>query len=104
MDMKWEISGKGRNSPKYGYYMLLIIAAPDVRDHLSDREVSTVLFLPASIGSMVGELPRALDISEQWIPITIQEYSKSSLILSSAKRFSSNGYHKILGNVKCSDL
>jgi len=37
--------------------MLLIIAAPDVRDHLSDREVSTVLFLPASIGSMAGELP-----------------------------------------------
>ena len=92
MDMKWEISGKGRNSTKYGYYMLLIIAAPDVRDHLSDREVSTVLFLPASIGSMVGELPRALDISEQWIPITIQEYSKSSLILSSAKRFSSCQY------------
>ena len=72
--------------------MLLIIAAPDVRDHLSDREVSTVLFPPASIGSMVGELPRALDISEQWIPITIQEYSKSSLILSSAKRFSSSTY------------
>ena len=104
MDRKWEISGKGRNSAKYGYYMLLIIAAPDVRDHLSDREVSTVLFLPASIGSMAGELPQALDISEQWIPITIQEYSKSSLILSSAKRFSSNGYHKNLGDVKLSDL
>ena len=44
MDRKWEISEKGRNSTKYGYYMLLIIAAPDVRDHLSDREVSTVLF------------------------------------------------------------
>ena len=27
MDRKWEISGKGRNSAKYGYYMLLIIAA-----------------------------------------------------------------------------
>jgi hypothetical protein len=60
MDMKWEISGKGRNSAKYGYYMLLILAAPDVRDHLSDREVSTVLFLPAKIGSMAGELPRTL--------------------------------------------
>ena len=96
MDKKWKISGKGRNSAKYGYYMLLIIAAPDVRDHLSDREVSTVLFLPASIGRMVGELPRALDISEQWIPITIQEYSKSSLILSSAKRFSSCQYHNSL--------
>ena len=83
MDRKWEISGKRRNSAKYGYYMLLIIAAPDVRDHLSDREVSTVLFFPASIGSMVGQLPRALDISEQWIPVTIQEYSKSSIILSS---------------------
>jgi hypothetical protein len=58
--------------------MLLIIAAPDVRDHLSDREISTVLFLPTSIGSMVGELPRALDISGQWIPITIQENIKSS--------------------------
>ncbi len=68
--------------------MLLIIAALDVRDHLSDREVSTVLFLPASIGSMVGELPRDLDISEQWIPITIQAYSKSTLILGSATRFS----------------
>ena len=104
MDKKWKISGKGRNSAKYGYYMLLIIAAPDVRDHLSDREVSTVLFLPASIGSMVGELPRAHDISEQWIPITIQVYSKSSLILGSAKRFSSGGYHKNLGDVKCKDL
>ena len=58
--------------------MLLIIAAPDVRDHLSDREVSTVLFLPANIGSMAGELPRALDISGQWISITIHEYMKSS--------------------------
>ena len=48
--------------------MLLIIAAPDVRDHLSDREVSTVLFLPTSIGSMVGELPQTLDISGQWLP------------------------------------
>ena len=58
--------------------MLLIIAAPDVRDHLSDREVSTILFLPTSIGSMVGELPRALDISGQWISITIQDNMKSS--------------------------
>jgi len=97
MVSKLEISGKGRNCPNYEYYMLLIIAAPDVRDHLSDREVSTVLFLPASIGSMVGELPRAHDISEQWIPITIQVYSKSSLILGSAKRFSSIGNHKNSG-------
>ncbi|MHC4913809.1 MAG: hypothetical protein ACYTE5_12580, partial [Planctomycetota bacterium] len=37
---------------------------------------------------MVGELPRALDISGQWIPITIQEYSKSSLMFTSAERFS----------------
>ncbi len=78
MDVKWESTGKGRNSPKSGYYMLLIIATPDVRDHLSDREVSTVLFLPANIRSMAGELPRAHDISGQWISITIQEYSKSS--------------------------
>jgi hypothetical protein len=69
MDRKWEISGKGRNSAKYGYYMLLIIDAPDVRDHLSGREVSTALFLPANIGSMAGELPRALDISGQCISI-----------------------------------
>jgi len=65
MDWKWEISGKRRNSPKSGYYMLLIIATPDVRDHLSGREVSTALFLPANIGSMAGELPRAHDISGQ---------------------------------------
>jgi hypothetical protein len=58
MNMEWESMGKGRNSPKSGYYMLLIIDAPDVRDHLSDREVSAVLFLPANIGSMAGELPR----------------------------------------------
>jgi hypothetical protein len=58
--------------------MLLIIAAPDVRDHLSDREVSTALFLPTNIGSMVGELPRALVISGQYISITIQENIKSS--------------------------
>jgi len=102
--MKWEISGKGRNSTKYGYYMLLIIAAPDVRDHLSDREVSTVLFLPASIGSMAGELPRALDISGQWISITTQEYRKSSLMFCSAKRFSSCVYHSILGGAKCFDI
>ncbi len=101
MDKKWKISGKGRNSAKYGYYMLLIIAAPDVRDHLSDREVSTVLFLPASAGSMAGELPRALDISGQWISITTQEYRKSSLMFCSAKRFSSNGYHKVLKAVNC---
>jgi len=58
--------------------MLLIIATPDVRDHLSDREISTALFLPANIGSMAGELPRALDISGQWISITIQDNMKSS--------------------------
>ncbi len=52
--------GKGRNSVNYGYYMLLIIAAPDVHDPLSDREVSTVLFLSAKIGSIAGELPRTL--------------------------------------------
>ena len=38
--------------------MLLIITTPGVRDHRSDREVSTVLFLPANIESMAGELPR----------------------------------------------
>ena len=65
MDVKWESTGKGRNSPKHGYYMLLIIAAPDVHDHLSDREVSTALFLPANIWSMAGELPRLNNISGQ---------------------------------------
>jgi hypothetical protein len=49
---------KRHTSPKYGYYMLLITPAPDVRDHLSDREISTVLFLPAQIMSKAGELPR----------------------------------------------
>ena len=42
--------------------MLLIIPTPDVGDHLSDREVSTVLFLPAYIGSKAGELPRTLAV------------------------------------------
>ena len=55
---------KGRNSPKYGYYMLLTIATPDVHDHLGDREVSTALFLPANIGSEAGELPRTLAVSQ----------------------------------------
>ena len=55
---------KRRNSTKYEYYMLLTIATPDVHDHLSDREVSTVLFLPANIGSEAGELPRTLTISQ----------------------------------------
>ncbi len=49
---------------------------------------------------MAGELPRAHDISEQWITITTEEYSKSSLILGSAKRFSSCHY---LEFVKISD-
>ena len=40
--------------------MLLSITTPDVRDHHSDREVSTALFLPANIGSIAGELPRTL--------------------------------------------
>ena len=64
MDVKWESTGKGRNSPKSEYYMLLIIPTPGVRDHLSDREVSTVLFLPANIGSEAGELPRTLAVSQ----------------------------------------
>ena len=71
--MKWEISEKGRNCLYYGYCMLLTISASDVRDHLSDREVSTALFLPAYIWSKAGELPRTLDISGQWISSTIQE-------------------------------
>jgi len=55
--MKW--AGIVRNSPKSGYYMLPTTPAPGVHDHLSDREVSTVLFLPANTRSMVGELPQA---------------------------------------------
>ena len=39
--MKWERMAIGRNSPKSGYYILLIIATSDVHDHHSDREVST---------------------------------------------------------------
>jgi len=102
--MKWEISEKGRNCLYYGYCMLLTISASDVRDHLSDREVSTALFLPAYIGSKAGELPRTLQYLRA---VDIQYHSrirKSSLMLGSAKRFSSNGYHKILGDVKCSNI
>jgi hypothetical protein len=88
MDMKWEISEKGRNCLYYGYCMLLTISASDVRDHLSDREVSTALFLPAYIGSKAGELPRTLQYLRA---VDIQYHSrirKSSLMLGSAKRFS----------------
>ena len=47
-----------------GICMLLTISASDVRDHLSDREVSTALFLPAYIGSKAGELPQTLTVSQ----------------------------------------
>ena len=86
--MKWEISEKGCNCLYYGYCMLLTISASDVRDHLSDREVSTALFLPAYIGSKAGELPRTLQYLRA---VDIQYHSrirKSSLMLGSAKRFS----------------
>jgi len=62
--LKWKWAMKVRNSPKYGYYMLLSIAAPDVHDHLCDREISTVPFLPANLGSEAGELPRTLAVSQ----------------------------------------
>jgi hypothetical protein len=39
-------------------------STPGVRDHLSDREISTVLFLLANIGSKAGELPRTLTVSQ----------------------------------------
>ena len=55
---------KRHTSLKYGYYMLPITPAPDVRDHLSDREISTILLLPAQIMSKAGELPRTLTISQ----------------------------------------
>jgi len=76
--------------------MLLTISASDVRDHLSDREVSTALFLPAYIGSKAGELPRTLQYLRA---VDIQYHSrirKSSLMLGSAKRFSSAIYLKLL--------
>ncbi len=44
--------------------MLLTIPASDVRDHLSGREVSTVLFFPAQIRSKAGELPQTLEVSQ----------------------------------------
>ena len=44
--------------------MLLTTPAPDVRDHLSDREISTALFLPAQEMSKAGELPRTLAVSQ----------------------------------------
>jgi hypothetical protein len=119
--MKWEISEKGRNYLYYGYCMLLTISAFDVRDHLSDREVSTALFLPAYIGSKAGELPRTLQylraVDIQYalflpayigskageLPRTLQylravdiqyhsRIRKSSLMLGSAKWFSSFEY------------
>jgi spore coat protein CotF len=58
--------------------MLLIIDAPDVRDHLSDREVSTALFLPANIGSMVScvtfyetGIPRFMRFFEKQLTMSI---------------------------------
>jgi hypothetical protein len=44
--------------------MLLTTAAPDVHEHLSDREVSTGLFLPVTSESETGELPRTLTVSQ----------------------------------------
>ncbi len=55
---------KRRNSTKYGYYMLLTIATPDVHDHLCDREISTAPFHPANMVSEAGELPRTLAVSQ----------------------------------------
>ena len=50
--------------PNMGIVCSLAIPTPDVRDHLSDREVSTALFLPVYIGSKAGELPRTLAVSQ----------------------------------------
>ena len=61
-----------------GYYMLLTITTPGVRDHHSDREVSTALFLPANIGSMAGELPWTLQYLRAVNITTIQENMESS--------------------------
>ena len=58
--------------------MLLTITTPDVRDHHSDREVSTALFLPANIGSMAGELPRTSQYLRAVDIPTIQENMESS--------------------------
>ncbi len=58
--------------------MLLTITTPGVRDHHSDREVSTALFLPANIGSMAGELPRTLQYLRAVNITTIQENMESS--------------------------
>jgi hypothetical protein len=58
--------------------MLLTITTPGVRDHHSDREVSTALFLPANIGSMAGELPRTLQYLRAVNNPTIQENMGSS--------------------------
>ena len=102
--MKWEISEKGRNCLYYGYCMLLTISASDVRDHLSDREVSTALFLPAYIGSKAGELPRTLQYLRA---VDIQYHSrirKSSLMLGSAKRFSSYANLNEFAYANCMDI
>ncbi len=61
--------------------MLFTITTPGVRDHHSDREVSTALFLPANIGSEAGELPRTLQYLRAVDFSTIQENMESSLII-----------------------
>ncbi len=46
--LKCRKAEKGRKNFKYGYYMLLITATPDVYGHHSDRKISTGLFLPVT--------------------------------------------------------
>jgi hypothetical protein len=77
--------------------MLLTILAPDVRDHLCDREISTVLFLPTNIGSAAGEPPRTLAVSQDSKKtLSLQEVSSQVELLNiSTKWFSSSNYGQI---------
>ena len=59
-----EIRKKDTRVTNMGIVCSLAILTSGVRDHLSDREISTVLFLPANIGSKAGELPRTLAVSQ----------------------------------------
>lgn len=83
---------KRRNYPKYGYCMFLTSAAPDVRAHLSGREVSTGLFLPVTKnGNQTGELPQTLTVSQTSKEMITFTDFKSQIIFikTSAKRLSS---------------
>jgi hypothetical protein len=84
-----------RNCLKSGYYMLLTIATSDVHDHRCDREISTVPFFPANLGSEAGELPRTLAVSQDSrYSLPFKETWSQVAIVNSAQRFSSCSYRE----------